>query len=57
MDGQRLSVEDEKDIVEKLLAYHPHSEDKIGSGLESIMVSAFVCLGSLVLIGMRLNVV
>ncbi|XP_057429399.1 protein DCL homolog, chloroplastic-like [Lotus japonicus] len=38
MDGQRLSVEDEKDIVEKLLAYHPHSEDKIGSGLESIMV-------------------
>ncbi|CAJ2640947.1 unnamed protein product [Trifolium pratense] len=37
MDGGRLTVEDEKAIVEKLLAYHPHSEDKIGCGLESIM--------------------
>ncbi|XP_045827172.1 protein DCL homolog, chloroplastic [Trifolium pratense] len=38
MDGGRLTVEDEKAVVEKLLAYHPHSEDKIGCGLESIMV-------------------
>lgn len=40
MDGGRLTVEDEKLVVEKLLAYHPHSEDKMGCGLESIMVSA-----------------
>lgn len=39
MDGECLTVEDEKVIVEKLLAYHPHSEDKIGCGIESIMVS------------------
>ncbi|KAF7830592.1 protein DCL, chloroplastic [Senna tora] len=38
MDGERLSDEDEKIVVEKLLAHHPHSEDKIGCGLESIMV-------------------
>ncbi|KAL0923908.1 hypothetical protein M5K25_004695 [Dendrobium thyrsiflorum] len=37
-DGERLSAEDEKVVVEKLLAYHPHSEDKIGCGLNSIMV-------------------
>ncbi|XP_029124689.1 uncharacterized protein LOC109818491 isoform X2 [Cajanus cajan] len=37
MDGARLSAEDEKVVVQKLLAYHPHSEDKIGCGLESIM--------------------
>ncbi|MED6118517.1 hypothetical protein PIB30_003262 [Stylosanthes scabra] len=36
-NGQQLTAEDEK-IVETMLAYHPHSEDKIGSGLESIMV-------------------
>ncbi|KAJ1431054.1 hypothetical protein SESBI_07291 [Sesbania bispinosa] len=40
IDGERLTVEDERAVVEKLLAYHPHSEDKIGCGLESIMVSA-----------------
>nr|KYP42302.1 hypothetical protein KK1_036294 [Cajanus cajan] len=40
MDGARLSAEDEKVVVQKLLAYHPHSEDKIGCGLESIMVSS-----------------
>ncbi|RZB91317.1 Chromatin structure-remodeling complex protein SYD [Glycine soja] len=34
-----VSEEDEKAIAEKLVAYHPHSEDKIGCGLESIMVS------------------
>uniref|UniRef100_A0A5B7BJS3 Uncharacterized protein n=1 Tax=Davidia involucrata TaxID=16924 RepID=A0A5B7BJS3_DAVIN len=38
MDGERLTAEDEKAVVEKLLAYHPHSEDKIGCGLDSIMV-------------------
>lgn len=38
MDGERLSAEDEKEVVEKLLVYHPHSEDKIGCGLDSIMV-------------------
>ncbi|CAK9144200.1 unnamed protein product [Ilex paraguariensis] len=38
MDGERLTTEDEKAVVEKLLTYHPHSEDKIGCGLDSIMV-------------------
>ncbi|KAK8914555.1 hypothetical protein KSP39_PZI023548 [Platanthera zijinensis] len=38
MDGERLSTEDEKEVIEKLLAYHPHSVDKIGSGLDSVMV-------------------
>lgn len=37
-DGERLTVEDEKAVVERLLAYHPHFEDKIGCGLDSIMV-------------------
>ncbi|KAG1327140.1 protein DCL, chloroplastic [Cocos nucifera] len=37
-DGERLNAEDEKVVVEKLLTYHPHSEDKIGCGLDSIMV-------------------
>ncbi|CAI0465060.1 unnamed protein product [Linum tenue] len=44
MDGGQLDAEDEKAVVEKLLAYHPNSEDKIGCGLDSIMVSFFVCL-------------
>ncbi|CAI9115846.1 OLC1v1016850C2 [Oldenlandia corymbosa var. corymbosa] len=39
MDGERLTPEDEKIVVERLLAYHPHSDDKIGCGLDSIMVS------------------
>ncbi|GAB4852250.1 hypothetical protein Ancab_016442 [Ancistrocladus abbreviatus] len=38
MDGERLNAEDERAVVEKLLAYHPRSEDKVGSGLDSIMV-------------------
>ncbi|KAL6010405.1 hypothetical protein ACLOJK_000836 [Asimina triloba] len=29
-DGECLTDEDEKIVVERLLAYHPHSEDKIG---------------------------
>lgn len=39
MDGDHLDAEDVKAVVDKLLAYHPHSEDKIGCGLHSIMVS------------------
>lgn len=39
MDGECLTAEDEKAVVGKLLAYHPHCEDKIGCGLASIMVS------------------
>ncbi|KAL6207889.1 hypothetical protein ACLB2K_018842 [Fragaria x ananassa] len=38
MDGERLSAEDEKIVKERLLAYHPHSDDKIGCGIDSIMV-------------------
>ncbi|KAM5565774.1 hypothetical protein ABKV19_019677 [Rosa sericea] len=37
MDGEQLTLEDEKVVVERLLAYHPHSEDKIGCGIDSIM--------------------
>ncbi|XP_037493896.1 uncharacterized protein LOC105630912 isoform X2 [Jatropha curcas] len=39
LDGERLTADDEKLVVEKLLTYHPNSEDKIGSGLDSIMVN------------------
>ncbi|KAK7321667.1 hypothetical protein VNO77_32524 [Canavalia gladiata] len=38
MSGERLTTEDERAVVDKLLVYHPHFEDKIGCGLESIMV-------------------
>ncbi|ERN16702.1 protein DCL, chloroplastic isoform X2 [Amborella trichopoda] len=38
VDGECLTLEDEKVVVEKLLAYHPHSQDKIGCGLDAIMV-------------------
>nr|GLL48912.1 protein DCL, chloroplastic-like [Ipomoea trifida]GMD99415.1 protein DCL, chloroplastic [Ipomoea batatas] len=38
MDGELLTAEDVKIVVEKLLAYHPRFEDKIGCGLDSIMV-------------------
>lgn len=38
MDGEQLTPEDEKVVVERLLAHHPHSEDKIGCGIDSIMV-------------------
>ncbi|KAK8681620.1 hypothetical protein V6N13_054022 [Hibiscus sabdariffa] len=38
MDGELLTVADEKAVVEMLLRYHPNSEDKIGCGLDSIMV-------------------
>lgn len=39
VDGERLSAKDEKEVIGKLLRYHPHSEDKIGRGLDYIMVS------------------
>ncbi|XP_076893793.1 protein DCL homolog, chloroplastic-like [Bidens hawaiensis] len=38
MDGEQLTSTDQKMVVDKLLAYHPHSEDKIGCGIDSIMV-------------------
>nr|XP_008378000.2 protein DCL homolog, chloroplastic-like [Malus domestica] len=38
MDGEQLTEEDEKVVVERLLAHHPHSEDKIGCGIDSVMV-------------------
>ncbi|XP_073277159.1 protein DCL homolog, chloroplastic [Primulina huaijiensis] len=38
MDGERLTHEDEKVVVDKLLVHHPRSEDKIGCGMDSIMV-------------------
>ncbi|KAL6216640.1 hypothetical protein ACLB2K_009861 [Fragaria x ananassa] len=47
MDGERLSAEDEKIVKERLLAYHPHSDDKIGCGIDSIMASEyddFLCI-------------
>ncbi|XP_047336358.1 protein DCL homolog, chloroplastic-like [Impatiens glandulifera] len=37
-NGERLTTDDESFVVERLLAYHPNSEDKIGCGLDSIMV-------------------
>uniref|UniRef100_A0A0E0IA22 DCL protein n=1 Tax=Oryza nivara TaxID=4536 RepID=A0A0E0IA22_ORYNI len=37
-DGECLSPKDENIIVEKLLAYHPRVDDKIGCGLDAIMV-------------------
>ncbi|PKA49901.1 Protein DCL, chloroplastic [Apostasia shenzhenica] len=37
-DGETLNSEDEREVVEKLLAYHPHSDDKVGCGIDSIMV-------------------
>ena len=39
MDGEQLTDEDEKIVAERLLAYHPNSDDKIGCGFDSIMVS------------------
>ncbi|KAJ8772827.1 hypothetical protein K2173_028004 [Erythroxylum novogranatense] len=38
MDGECLTAEDEEVVIEKLLRHHPHSEDKIGCGLDFIMV-------------------
>ncbi|KAG4964965.1 hypothetical protein JHK84_039590 [Glycine max] len=38
MNGEILTMEDERAVVENILIYHPDYEDKIGSGLNSIMV-------------------
>lgn len=37
-DGDKLTPKDENKVVEKLLQYHPHSQDKIGCGVDAIMV-------------------
>lgn len=37
-DGDKLTLEDEHKVVEKLLPYHPYSRDKIGCGVDAIMV-------------------
>ncbi|CAN0873067.1 Protein DCL homolog, chloroplastic [Linum grandiflorum] len=37
-DGSMLETQDEIAVMEKLLAHHPNSEDKIGCGLGSIAV-------------------
>lgn len=37
-------MEDERTVVDRLLAHHPHAEDKIGCGLESIMVRSYLRL-------------
>ncbi|XP_006659296.1 protein DCL homolog, chloroplastic [Oryza brachyantha] len=37
-DGECLTSKDENIIIEKLLAYHPRVDDKIGCGLDAIMV-------------------
>lgn len=37
--GDRLSPEHEETIIERLLAYHPECEKKIGSGVDYITVS------------------
>lgn len=39
-NGDRLTPEHQKVIVERLLPYHPTYETKIGCGVESIMVCA-----------------
>jgi hypothetical protein len=38
-DGECLCPRDENVVVEKLLSYHPRAQDKIGCGLDAIMVS------------------
>ncbi|BAF24492.1 protein DCL homolog, chloroplastic [Oryza sativa Japonica Group] len=37
-DGAFLSPDDQKAVVEKVLVHHPTSEDKIGCGVDAIMV-------------------
>ncbi|KAF2324333.1 hypothetical protein GH714_012642 [Hevea brasiliensis] len=51
LDGEHLTAEDEKAVVENLLIYHPNSEDKIGCGLGSIMAIGFKFLASSYVIG------
>ncbi|XP_021646381.2 protein DCL homolog, chloroplastic isoform X3 [Hevea brasiliensis] len=42
LDGEHLTAEDEKAVVENVLIYHPNSEDKIGCGLGSIMFASAI---------------
>ncbi|KAJ0680756.1 putative protein DCL [Helianthus annuus] len=42
VDGEQLTSTDQKMVVDKLLPYHPHSKDKIGCGIDSIMVTFFL---------------
>ncbi|ONM09302.1 DCL protein [Zea mays] len=37
-DGECLCPRDENVVVEKLLSYHPRAQDKIGCGLDAIMI-------------------
>ncbi|KAE8813934.1 protein DCL, chloroplastic [Hordeum vulgare] len=37
-DGECLGPADETVVAQKLLAYHPRAEDKVGCGLDGIMV-------------------
>ncbi|CAO2206463.1 unnamed protein product [Urochloa humidicola] len=37
-DGECLYPKDEDVVVEKLLAFHPRAQDKVGCGLDAIMV-------------------
>ncbi|TKW25972.1 hypothetical protein SEVIR_3G155500v4 [Setaria viridis] len=37
-DGECLCPNDENVVVQKLLAFHPRAQDKIGCGLDAIMV-------------------
>ena len=43
-NGDKLSLEHEKFVLEKLLAYHPESEKKIGCGIDYITVYLFLLL-------------
>ncbi|XP_057861418.2 protein DCL homolog, chloroplastic [Cryptomeria japonica] len=45
-DGELLSLEDEKEIIEKVLPYHPHAQVKAGCGVDSIMVGQHPQFGS-----------
>ncbi|CBI19514.3 unnamed protein product, partial [Vitis vinifera] len=42
-NGDRLSLEHEKFVLEKLLAYHPECEKKIGCGIDYITVTPACC--------------
>jgi len=43
-NGDRLSPEHEKTIVEKLLPFHPESQKKIGCGIDYITVYLYLSL-------------
>ena len=43
-NGDKLSLEHENFVLEKLLAYHPESVKKIGCGIDYITVYPFLLL-------------